>query len=115
MNSAKRTLGAAMFVGLLLGSIGRDVLAVEHPKPQGEPYALAGKRLVFTTWAFVRTGQLDWADDKGETVYAQPVKIGPADARFRTFMAPSGIRLTVEAAVRPDKPMIAAERPWEGM
>jgi hypothetical protein len=115
MNAAQKFLPAALLLGLVLTTTPRDAWAVEHTKPQGEPYALAGKRLVFTTWAFVRTGQLDWADEKGETVYAQPVKIGPTGAKFRTFMAPSGIRLTVEPAVRPDKPMIAAERPWEGM
>src|SRR5438552_6474171 len=89
--------------------------AVEHSKGQGEPYALAGKRLVFTNWIFVRTGQLDWVDARGETLYSKEVKAGPADVQFRAYMAPHGVRLIAEPAQRPEKPFIANDQPWEAM
>src|SRR3954447_1644026 len=88
--------------------------AVEHSVGQGEPYALAGKRLVFANWIFVRTGQLDWADDQGKSIFQSgSVKAGPWDANFRNLLAPHGIRLVAEPAKRLDKPIIPIERPWE--
>jgi hypothetical protein len=87
--------------------------AVEPSVGQGEPYALAGKRLVFTNWIYVRTGQLDWTNDKGESVFGKSVKDGPWDAHFHGIMVPHGVRLIAEPAQRLDKPLIARERPWE--
>jgi len=89
--------------------------AVEHSVGQGEPYALAGKRLVFTNWIFVRTGQLDWVNNKGESVFGKAVKDGPWDADFRGIMVPRGVRLVTESAKRSDKPFISRDRPWEAM
>ena len=37
--------------------------AIDHSRPASEPYKLAGKRMVFSTWYLVRPGQLDWMDD----------------------------------------------------
>jgi hypothetical protein len=91
------------------------VHAVEHSTGHGEPYALAGKRMVFTNWIYVRTGQLDWTDQKGESAYAKDVPLGPSDAKFRNIMMPHGVRLIAEPAQRPDKPFIQRERPWESM
>src|SRR5204863_1452056 len=92
--------------------------AVEHSKPSGEPYALAGKRLVFTNWTYVRTGQLDWTDEKDQSLYAlyaQPAKNGPWDSRFHAYLAPTGIRLVTEPAQRSVLPFIKSDRPWEKM
>src|SRR5439155_9879913 len=78
--------------------------AVEHTKGQGEPYSLAGKRMVFTNWIFVRTGQLDWINPQGESAFGSPDKLGSGDARFRQLMAPRGVRLISEPAQRSEKP-----------
>jgi hypothetical protein len=88
---------------------------VEPSVGQGEPYALAGKRLVFTNWIYVRTGQGDWVNDKGQSVFGKPVKAGPWDAHFRGLMMPHGVRLIAETAQRMNKPLIPRDRPWEAM
>src|SRR4051812_23738326 len=75
--------------------------AVDHAKGAGEPYRLLGKRLVFTTWDFVRPGQLDWQNDQGESVYANSrIKAGPFDDHLVLLDAPTGIRLVAEPAQR---------------
>src|SRR5438045_7123736 len=103
-------------LGLALLAISSPARAVEHTKGQGEPYGLAGKRLVFTNWVFVRTGQLDWADAEGNSIFQSgKVKAGPWDANFRTFFAPHGVRLVADPAQRLDRPIIAIEKPWEAM
>jgi hypothetical protein len=82
----------------------------------GEPYELAGKRLVFTNWYFVRTGSFSWTDDKGNGVSAsRQAKIGPWGAHFRRGSdAPWGIRLAVERP-QSEGPIVKAQRPWEQM
>src|SRR5437762_1478700 len=92
-----------MMLALLLNIGARRGWAVEHNKGQGEPYALAGKRLVFTNWIYVRTGQLDWVDDDGKSIFQSgSLKAGPMDAHFNPIMAPFGIRLSTEVAQHPD-------------
>lgn len=59
----------------------------------GEPYDLAGNRMVFTNWYYVRPGDLDWVDETGKSVYVD----GDEDvwaARFQGVDTPRGIRLT---------------------
>ena len=59
----------------------------------GEPYELAGKRMVFTNWYYVRPGDLDWVDDDEKSVYVD----GNEDlwtAQFRGVDTPRGIRIT---------------------
>ncbi|MBI4578403.1 MAG: hypothetical protein HY718_01780 [Planctomycetes bacterium] len=89
-------------------------LALQHDRLAGEPHKLAGHRLVFTTWAFVRPGQLDWQDASGKSVYAGDAKLGPTEARFATIDSPRGVRLVAEPARRIG-PILAAEKPWEAM
>ena len=48
----------------------------------GEPYELAGRRLVFTNWRFIRPGHLRWNDDEGRNVSVDGDE-GPLDAHFR--------------------------------
>ncbi len=78
----------------------------------GEPYELAGKRLVFTNWHYVRPGSFAWVDDKGKgaTVVGSQ---GPWGAHFRRYDYPHGIRLVVQPAQKIG-PIIKLERPWEG-
>jgi hypothetical protein len=101
---------AALFVTLLGQTAARGV---EHTVGHGEPYVLAGKRMVFTNWIYVRPGRFDWANAKGESVYSSPITYKPGDVTFRTFHFPRGVRLITEPAQRPDKPFIANDRPWE--
>ena len=103
--------GAA--VGLLLGNIPRTVLALDHEKGYGEPYELAGKRLVFTTWYWVRPGQHDWVNAAGKSVFADNKEMaGPFDARFINNDGPWGVRLIAEQAQR-GKLAVKPEHPWE--
>ncbi|HIJ65122.1 MAG TPA: hypothetical protein HPP77_04155 [Candidatus Hydrogenedentes bacterium] len=62
---------------------------------QGEPYDLAGKRMVFTNWYYVRPGDLDWINDQGETVYVHGDE-APFAAHFVGVHAPRGIRLMAQ-------------------
>ena len=90
--------------------------AVGPDKWTGEPYDLAGKRLVFTSWYYVRPGGYGWVDDQGRGVSAnRALKIGPWGAHFRPADdAPKGIRLVVDEPRR-HGPLVAPERPWEEM
>ena len=40
---------------------------IAQHRPTLEPHVLAGKRLVFTNWYFVRPPFFDWLNDKGES------------------------------------------------
>ena len=86
--------------------------AIDHSRFCSEPYELAGKRMMFTTWQFVRPGQLDWVDSTGNSVYAQKVPFAPTDCRYVTVDTPRGIRLVAEPARRLG-PIIQLEKPWE--
>jgi hypothetical protein len=90
-------------------------LAVDHTRSVGEPYALAGRRMIFTNWYYVRPGQIDWVDDAGKSVYGDDkTAAGPDDAHFRNYLAPRGIRLVAQPAQRVG-PIIRREKPWEKM
>ncbi len=61
----------------------------------GKPYELWGKRLVFTNWHYINTGDLDWQLDDGTSVYVN----GDVDmfaAHHIGALAPSGIRIVAE-------------------
>lgn len=66
---------------------------------RGEPYELAGKRLVFTNWHYIRPGSFGWYNDKGESVTVRGSE-GPWGAHFARRDLPSGIRLIVQPAQR---------------
>ena len=100
---------------ILLIVTAAQAFAVDHTRSVGEPYALAGKRLVFTNWYYIRPGQIDWVDDSGKSVYGDDkTKAGPDDAHFRNYLAPRGIRLIAQPPQRVG-PVIAREKPWEQM
>lgn len=88
--------------------------AVRHDMGYGEPYAMAGKRLVFTNWYLVRPGQVDWRDATETSVYASDRPLGPTEAHFINLEGPWGIRLVAEPAQHVG-PIIPMDRPWEGM
>ncbi len=74
---------------------------------QGEPYELAGKRVVFTNWYYVQPGDLDWRNKEGKSVYVHGNE-GLFDAVHIGINAPRGIRL------RAQKPRIIGpiDRPY---
>ena len=61
----------------------------------GEPYELAGHRMVFTNWYYVRPGDLDWVDDSGTSVYVSGNK-DMWGAHFQGVDTPRGIRITTK-------------------
>ncbi|MBI3657444.1 MAG: hypothetical protein HY232_13600 [Acidobacteria bacterium] len=80
--------------------------------PTGEPYELAGKRLVFANWYYVRPGKFSWRDAKENIVTANAQPIGPLEAHMVMQDSPRGIRLVMERPQR-SGPLLQPERPWE--
>ena len=79
----------------------------------GEPYAVAGNRLFFINWLYIRPGGLNWVDDAGNGVAAnRSVMAGDWDAHYRTHDIPRGIRIVAQPAKR-HGPAIKREMPWE--
>jgi hypothetical protein len=105
---------ALTIVSLFAGGPVRQARAVEHDRPAGQPYELAGKRLVFTSWYFVRPGQPDWQTPDGESVYAARAEYDADVLRYLYRDRPFGIRLAVEPAERRG-PVIVRDRPWESI
>ena len=91
-----------------------DLGVIPPDKFTGEPYVLAGKRIVFTSWYYVRPGGYAWKDEKGENVSVTRARaVGPWEAHFeRKWDAPHGIRIVAQ---RPQRygPVVASEKPWE--
>ncbi len=77
----------------------------------GEPYELAGKRLLFTDWHHVRPGGFGWYDDHGTNRYVNG-SAGPLDLRLRGHDTPMGIRLVAQPAERHGR-LFEPDAPWE--
>jgi len=103
-----------MFTSLFLAAVSFVGLAgaVEHDRPAGQPYVLSGKRVIFTSWYFIRPGQPDWQDETGKSLYASKTTHDPAVLRYAYEDRPYGIRLVAEPARRLG-PIIPWDRPWE--
>lgn len=84
---------------------------LEQSVHYGEPYELAGKRLFFLNWHYIRTGSFGWYDQSGHKVGLSSA-VPPAEAQLRRIDVPHGIRLTVQPAQRMG-PLFEAQRPWE--
>jgi hypothetical protein len=86
-----------------------------HEIGYGEPYQLHGKRMVFTTWFWVKPGQTEWVNDEGKSVFVKrDVKALPGDphVHWAGIDFPHGVRLVGEPAVKGQFP-IKPEQPWE--
>jgi len=77
----------------------------------GEPYDLAGKRMAFTNWYWVRPCSFGWLDDQGNNVSVRGDQ-GPAEARFERTDDPYGILFKVHKAGR-SGPLLKSSYPWE--
>jgi len=78
----------------------------------GEPYRLAGNRIVFTNWMYLRPGKHNWVDDDGNVVTASQSPIGDTGTQLRTYDMPRGLRLVAQPAQRRG-PLFAERQPWE--
>jgi hypothetical protein len=58
----------------------------------GEPYELAGKRIVFANWYYIQPGDLDWVNAEGKSVYVEGNE-APDAAIFKGIRTPYGIQL----------------------
>lgn len=90
----------------------RSAVAIEHDQGGCPPYALAGDRIVFTNWFYVRPGQPDYLDRAGQRVYAKKAKYDPLELKYTYADRPHGLRITVEPARRVGQ-IIQQDRPWE--
>jgi hypothetical protein len=81
---------------------------------QGEPVQLAGKRLIFTHYHYIRPAGFGWYDDKGNNITVSGTA-GLWDANIRVTEAPVGIRIVAYPAERSLEPHpgIPAAKPWE--
>jgi hypothetical protein len=79
-----------------------------------EPNLLAGKRLIFTSWFYVRPGGFQWHDREGNPLpQITRQSLDPWEAEFRPLPSPpTGIRLSAQPAKHMG-PLIGKERPWE--
>jgi hypothetical protein len=77
----------------------------------GEPYRLAGSRLVFTNWIYVRPTAFGWHDGEGRNVSVHG-DMEPDQAVMRRTHAAWGIRLAARPAARVG-PILDRQRPWE--
>jgi hypothetical protein len=82
-----------------------------YQRPQGEPYELLGKRLVFTNWLYVRAGTLGWFDEQGRNIMVTG-SAGPWGPVYVRSEFPYGIRITARRANRLG-PVIEPEGPAE--
>jgi hypothetical protein len=110
------TLSCAALAGMLLGwAVGPAEAATYHTLPYGEPYALEGTRMCFTTWYWVKPGRFDWTNDEGKSVFTdRSVMAGPNDphTHWKEYDLPHGVKLICEKARKGDFP-IRPEEPWE--
>ena len=81
---------------------------------QGEPVELAGKRLIFAHYHYIRPASFGWYDDQGRNVTVGGTA-GLWDAQLRVTDAPVGIRIVAQPAERALEPFpgIAPVKPWE--
>jgi len=101
-----------LFTMLLFSLVKVCSVTAQH-KPVLEPHQLAGKRIVFTNWYFVRPPHIDWVNDEGQSVYiSKTAKFDEYDAHFVSHDAPYGIRLFIEPAQR-EIPIIPNDKPWD--
>jgi hypothetical protein len=99
---------------VLLSAAATAVRGIEHDRPAGEPYQLAGKRIVFTTWYFVRPGAPEWIDPQTGGGFPAGTKVGPMDSNMVYYEPPTGVKLVVEPAQRLG-PIVKRDRRWEKM
>jgi hypothetical protein len=118
----RRSCGSTVFLLLCLATFVAKATAQEQREVlpglttsrivQGEPYDLAGKRIVFLNSYYVHPGQdADWRLPDGRSARVAG-SYGPGEARFRHENHAYGIRLVAQPAQRVG-PLLKVERTWE--
>ena len=111
MNRRTFLAGATGSAALGLAPAAAENTQAAHPVTLGEPYELAGKRMVFLNWHYVRTGSFAWLEPSGKKVSVNDA-LAPGVARFKHIDQPFGIRIRAVGAQRMG-PLLPAENPWE--
>jgi hypothetical protein len=90
-----------------------EVLKVLNTAPfTGEPYELRGKRMVFTSWYFIRPGVLLWLNKEGEYVNTKTEPAyDPWEVQVSRPSSPYGIEIAAQPAQA--REALNPERPWE--
>jgi hypothetical protein len=97
---------------IVLFTVMTGSILAQH-RPTLEPHVLAGKRLVFTNWYFVRPPFFDWVNDKGESVYISATEnFGLYGAEFVTRDVSFGVKFFVEEC-KPELPLFKNDKPWD--
>ena len=78
---------------------------------QGEPYELAGKRVVFLNWYYVHPGNFDWRFPNGSGAMVAGAA-GPWTPASAASTGPGASALVAQPAQRVG-PIVKLERPWE--
>jgi hypothetical protein len=91
--------------------------AMQSKPMSGDPYALDGKRIVFTDWFYIRPGNLLWENEAGDFLntieeHVENPVYGPWDAQLNRPSSPYGIELVAQQAERVG-PVLQRENPWE--
>ena len=76
----------------------------------GEPYVT--RRIVFTSWYYVRPKCYGWKDVSGKKVTYLNTPHEPGDPNMRREALTRGVRISARKPVR-SGPLFPAERPWE--
>lgn len=111
----RRTSIAALCAVLLLVQTAHVPAEQAEQAILGEPLALQGSRLVFTSWHFVRAGNVGWVNAEGQPVYATAdFRYEPEECTWRPDPnTPWGIRLQAYRPSEIRKMEIPPEKPWE--
>lgn len=88
-----------------------EAKTVHNPRITGEPYELAGKRMVFVNWYYVRSGRFLWVNDAGKVVHVAGNE-GPFGAKVTRTDQAHGVRISAEQGERMG-PLMRFEKPWE--
>ena len=102
---------AAQFAAPLATRAGPESAGSADRVEYGEPYDLAGKRLYFTNWFYIRPGSFKWRDAEDKPV-GLTARIPAGAAHLTHVDQPWGIRLAAHPAERIG-PLLEADRPWE--
>lgn len=77
----------------------------------GDPYRLAGNRMIFANWYYVRPCSFSWKDAEGRIVSVKGDQ-GPFEAHFKRTDPAWGVQLAVKSPVTTEM-LIKPEHPWE--
>ncbi len=102
------------FLGSAGAAAGLRVAESEAPAAlpkMGDPYDLAGKRLYFLNWYYIRPGSFGWFGPDNDRL-SMKAEVEADFGELRRADSPHGIRLVAQPAERLG-PLFEPEKPWE--